>query len=129
MIAIDTNVLVRFLTGDDPEQFQASAGLFETQQIFVPDTVILETAWVLRWAYKFDPLQIIDALRRLFGLPNIHLRDPMTIALAVEWHEKGLDFADALHLAQSHHCQELMTFDQNFIKRAASLAACSVKHP
>lgn len=129
MIAIDTNVLVRFLTGDDPEQFQASAALFETQQIFVPDTVILEAAWVLRWAYKFDPLQIIDALRRLFGLPNIHLRDPMAIALAVEWHEKGLDFADALHLAQSYHCQQLMTFDQNFIKRAASLAACPVKHP
>ena len=48
MASIDTNVLVRFLTSDDPGQYAKARTLFEREAIFISDTVILETEWVLR---------------------------------------------------------------------------------
>ncbi len=75
MVAVDTNIIVRFLTQDEKLQYQKSLEIFQTQNVFIPDTVILETEWVLRFAYKFEPVEICEALRKLFGLPtelNIH---------------------------------------------------------
>jgi len=57
IIAIDTNIIVRFITRDDELQYQQSLELFKNKNIFIPDTVILETEWVLRFAYKFKPLE------------------------------------------------------------------------
>jgi predicted nucleic acid-binding protein len=47
----------------------------------------------------------------------------------IEWHENGVDFADAFHLASSHHCLEFYTFDEKFIKKSQSLSILTVKHP
>ena len=129
MTAIDTNVVVRFLTRDDPIQFEQSVRIFATHEVFIPDTVILETEWVLRYAYEFSSARVAEAFRKLFGLPNVHLKETMTIALALQWHEDGLDFADALHLAQSQHCQELQTFDQHFVRRSELITSCPVRLP
>lgn len=52
MVAVDTNIVVRLLTQDDELQYQKSQEIFQTQDVFIPDTVILETEWVLRFAYK-----------------------------------------------------------------------------
>ena len=68
MIAADTNI-IRFLTHDDDSQFTKSRKLFQTEALFIPDTVILETAWVLRYAYGFNRNEICEALTKLFGLP------------------------------------------------------------
>ncbi|MFO7680531.1 MAG: type II toxin-antitoxin system VapC family toxin, partial [Chloroflexota bacterium] len=124
---IDTNVLVRFFTQDDPDQYQKSVQIFANEDIFIPDTVVLETEWVLRFAYHFGAKQINDAFRKLFGLPNVNSRDTDTLALALSWHEAGLDFADALQWAQAAHCEQLLTFDQRFVKRAEPLQSCPVK--
>ena len=129
MVAVDTNVIVRFLTGDDPEQFRQSVQTFQTHQIFIPDTVILETEWVLRWAYEFEPPQIVAAFKKLLGLPSVHVKSITLISLAIEWHEKGLDFADAFHLAQSQHCTQMLTFDKEFIDHSQEIASCPVKSP
>jgi predicted nucleic-acid-binding protein len=129
MIAVDTNIVVRFLTRDDPAQFEQSVRIFSTHEVFIPDTVILEAEWVLRYAYEFEPVQVREALRKLFGLPNVHLRDTTPIALALQWYEHGLDFADALHLALSQHCQHVQTFDQQFAYRSERIASCPVRLP
>ena len=129
MTAIDTNIVVRLLTQDDAAQFEQSVRIFATHEVFIPDTVILEAEWVLRYAYQFSAAQVAEAFRKLFGLPNVHVRDAMTIALALQWHEQGLDFADALHLAQSQHCQDMQTFDQRFVRRSAGIASCPVRLP
>jgi predicted nucleic-acid-binding protein len=71
VIAIDTNMVVRFLTADDPDQFRQTARLFKDAEIFIADSVILETEWVLRFAYDFSPTEIIEGLRKLLGLPNV----------------------------------------------------------
>lgn len=129
MVAVDTNIVVRLLTQDDELQFQKSLEIFKTQDVFIPDTVILETEWVLRFAYKFQPREICEALRKLFGLPNVHLANASLIAQVLQWHGTGLDFADAFHLAYSQYYSELYTFDEKFVKRAKGLAKCEVKKP
>ncbi len=129
MISVDTNVIVRLLTKDDVEQFQQSLKLFQEKEIFICETVILETEWVLRFAYKFSPSEICQAFTRLFGLPNVYLANANAIAQVLEWHQLGLDFADAFHLAQSQHCSQLYTFDRKFLQKAKNLTECEVKQP
>lgn len=127
MIAIDTNVLVRLLTRDNEAQYKASHKLFASAEILIPESVVLETEWVLRCAYGLEPADVCDVFRRVFGLANVHLANGRSIALAIGWHEGGLDFADALHLAASQGLGTLKTFDADFIKRAAKLPACTVE--
>ena len=129
MIAIDTNIIVRFLTKDDAKQYSASRKLFEIEEVYIPDTVILETEWVLRFAYEFEPTEICNAFRKLFGLHNVKLSNEFTIAQAITWHEQGLDFADAFHLALSQNTPILKTFDDKFIKKSKDLSKCVVQKP
>ncbi len=129
MPSVDTNVLVRLLTGDNAAQFKASQALFNSEDIFIPDTVILETEWVLRAAYDLKPAAVCDALRQVFGLPNVALANGQSVAQAIDWHETGLDFADAFHLALSQNHESLKTFDVDFIKRSKALGNCRVEKP
>ena len=129
MIAVDTNIVVRLLTKDDVVQFQQSLKLFQERDIFICDTVILEVEWVLRFAYKFPPDQICQAFRKLFGLSNVYLSNANLLAQVLDWHQAGLDFADAFHLAQSQHCSELYTFDNKFLLKAQKLTKCELKQP
>ncbi|NJN47687.1 MAG: type II toxin-antitoxin system VapC family toxin [Candidatus Competibacteraceae bacterium] len=129
MIAVDTNIVVRFLTCDDQQQFKKSLTLFENNEVFIPDTVILESEWVLRYAYGFTPNAICGALTKLFGLPNVHVTNPNLVAQAIQWHELGLDFADALHLTQSQQYEQFFTFDNKLIRKASGLCKCSVLKP
>ena len=126
MIAVDTNVVVRLLVLDDSDQSARARDLFAAEQIFIPDTVVLETAWVLAYSYELDKDAIAVGLRRLFGLPNVHLRDAAEMALALEWCGRGLDFADALHLVQSAHCARLLTFDRRFVACGAEISGVVV---
>lgn len=65
----------------------------------------------------------------LLGLSNVEAEDPGRIAKALQWHQAGLDFADALHLASSQHCEELYTFDKSFAKKGKDVSSCRVKNP
>ena len=127
MIAADTNVIVRLLTHDDERQYKRALSLFSSQLVFIPDTVIQETEWVLRYAYEFSAEEICRALSGLCGLINVRLSDPTRIAQAIEWHKQGLDFSDALHLAQSQKCEKLYTFDKSFFAKANNLGSCLVE--
>jgi predicted nucleic-acid-binding protein len=129
MVGIDTNVVVRFLTKDDQTQYREAMKLFSVDELFIPDSVILETEWVLRFAYRFSPAEIAGALRKLFGLPNVRIDNGGKIFKAIAWHEQGLDFADALHLANCDAFSELITFDNKFIKRAKGKSHCQVRKP
>lgn len=129
MIAIDTNIIVRLMTRDDEEQYQKSLKLFQNKNIFIADTVVLETEWVLRFAYKLKSVEICQAFRKVFGLPNVYLTNERLILQVIEWYENGLDFSDAFHLASSHHCLEFYTFDEKFIKKSQNLSSSTVKKP
>lgn len=126
VIAADTNIVIRFLVNDDEAQHLLSRELFQTQSVFLSDTVILETEWVLRFSYKFNPNDIFQAFNRLLGLPNVQVVDANRIAQALQWHLHGLGFADAFHLACSQHCPVLYTFDRQFARRAQALTDLEV---
>jgi predicted nucleic-acid-binding protein len=122
VIALDTNILVRFLTRDDPVQSPRARALIETGAVLILKTVVLETEWVLRTFYRFDRAAIEDGLTRLLGLPGIEVEDRPAVALALAWYgQNRLDFADALHLASSRHADAFATFDQALRRRARAL--------
>jgi len=124
MIALDTNVWVRYVTNDEPDQAKrALAVLAESKEIFVAKTTLLELEWVLRAAYKLPATAIIKALRHILGLPNVQVEMPDQLEKAIDYYDKGLDFADALHLVSSPEGVSFFTFDTAFIKRARSLKA------
>ncbi len=129
MKSADTNVIVRFLAKDDPTQFKKAYKLFSNDELFISDTVILETEWVLRYTYGFVPEDVCRAFSGLFGLPNVHTVNPVVTHQAIQWHNSGLDFADALHLANSQHCTEMLTFDRSFVKSSKGLSPCEVCLP
>ena len=58
MLAVDTNVVVRYLTGDHPEQFANAKALIDGEDLFVCATVLLETEWVLRSVYGYPRLSL-----------------------------------------------------------------------
>lgn len=126
MLAVDTNLLVRIVTNDEPAQVRRALKLFQAQDILIPKTVLLETAWVLRYAYKLTPGAIARTLRAIAGLPNVVLEGPSEIALALDWFDKGLDFADALHLASSGKAGRFATFDVSFARRAKALTEIEI---
>ncbi len=129
MIAIDTNVLVRLLVSDNHAQSKASHMLFAAEDIFIPDTVLLETEWVLRAAFELSPADICTALRRVCGLSNVTVSDGQRVAQVIDWHEMGFDFADAFHLALGKEKNSLKTFDADFIKKAKKYTDLRVERP
>lgn len=129
MIAVDTNIMVRLLTHDDEIQYRQSLELFTKNEIMVLDTVILETEWVLRFAYNFDATAVSKAFAKLFGLPNIHISNPDFVAQAIQWHSSGMDFADAFHLAHCENINYFFTFDTKFINKLKGLSNCQVLRP
>lgn len=124
MIAVDTNVVLRFVTNDDQAQADRATEVFEGGAVLVTRTVLLEAEWVLRTShYRFGRERIASILRKLLGLPGLTVDDPPAVARALDWYEAGLDFADALHLASSGAATEFATFDRKLARRAARLGA------
>jgi predicted nucleic-acid-binding protein len=129
MFAIDTNIVIRYLTGDHLKQSAKARDLVEAHDVYVSKTVMLETEWVLRGVYGFSPAQIYKALRAFAGLPSVTLESASQVAQAVDLAEKGLDFADALHLAGMAECEAMVTFDKRFIKMARKAGAGNICEP
>jgi len=126
MLAVDTNIVVRYLVRDDAAQTARADRLLHTQQILLLKSVILETEWVLRYRYGFDRQAIVASLRALSGLPEVHLEDAPVVAQALTWFSAGMDFADALHLASSGAASRFATFDRAMVSSARRLKARDV---
>jgi predicted nucleic-acid-binding protein len=127
--AIDTNVVVRFLTNDDKRQAAAARVAIAEGDIFIAVTVLLEAEWVLRSAYGFEPARIARAFRGLAGLPKIVVEDPAKLAQALNWMGQGMDFADALHLAKAEGRTAFLSFDRTLAKVAQTSGATPVEEP
>ena len=118
MLAIDTNLVVRYLTGDHPEQSLRARALVDGQPVFAAVTAMLEAEWVLRSAYGYRPADVTRALRAFAGLPTVTVEDAMIVASALGLAERGMDFADALHLCRSAHCEGFASFGRKFVRIA-----------
>jgi predicted nucleic-acid-binding protein len=121
VIAIDTNVLVRLLVSDDAAQTRRASALFDREEIGIATTVLLETEWVLRAAYRIPAPRIEQMLRAVLGLPMVSTQMPQAVAAALDAFAKGLDFADALHLFAGDKVEAFYSFDSRLRQRAMRL--------
>jgi predicted nucleic-acid-binding protein len=120
MIGLDTNVLVRYLTQDDPTQSKKAnvliAAAAATRRRLHLDVIVLcELVWVLRGAYKLDKATVVDALQRILesGQFSIEDRDASREALAAYRTGAG-DFSDYLlgSRNQKAGCEHTVSFDR-----------------
>jgi predicted nucleic-acid-binding protein len=129
VLAVDTNVIIRYLTRDDAEQFAKANALIHDEDVYVCTTVLLETEWVLRRAYRFSRARIIAALAGFAGLPRVSLEDPAATARALDWTRSAVDFTDALHLTKATGCEAFVSFDHRLATLANTLSEVKVRAP
>jgi len=122
LIALDTNILARYLLDDEPAQARAARRLLADAkaEYWIPVTVVLELAWVLR---KSDAPRavIMDRLRDLLSLRNVRAQNADLVFQALRWAAQGMDLADALHLVLSGKAERFATFDEALVKQARKL--------
>jgi predicted nucleic-acid-binding protein len=117
MIAFDTNLLVRALVTDNPEQVAVARRLMAEDTVYLSRTVLLEIEWVLRSRYNKSRSELLTFFRALLEVENTVIASADAFAHAVEWYAQGADFADALHLAACGSCV-MHTFDRDFCRAA-----------
>lgn len=120
MIGLDTNVLVRYIVQDEPEQAEAAENLIESRctvqspgHVGVP--VLVELVWVLTAAYRYDRLVVASVIRQLLRTAEILVEERETAWSALrEFEAGGADFADCLigHRNHARGCDRTYTFDR-----------------
>lgn len=129
MTGLDTNVLVRYLTQDDPAQFQAALRLLNRKgtSFFVSDLVLVETDWVLSRVYGWERSEIAEMLARLLTVHNLIFEDEGRIRGALHAVRSGADLADELIVARARErdCRDLASFDLGVAKRHPKFAFVS----
>ena len=122
MIALDTNILARYLLDDEPAQARAARRLLADAkaEYWVPVTVVLELAWVLR---KSDTPRavVMGRLRDLLSLRNVRAQNADLVFQALRWSAEGMDLADALHIVLSGKAERFATFDEALVRQARKL--------
>jgi predicted nucleic-acid-binding protein len=127
MLAIDTNVVIRFLTRDHEAQARRALEIVRNNDVFVAVTVILESEWVLRDAYEIPQREVVRELRRFCGLERVTVGAAEAVDRSLDLAETGIDFADALHLMQVGDCESLVTFDKRLARRARTIDGVVVR--
>ena len=127
MRAIDTNVLVRALVNDNAAQSARAVALLTGNDIFIPVTVVLELEWVLRSRYAFAPKLVAQAIEKIAALGNVVVGERPAVLAAAARAAQGWDFADALHHALSHGCEDFWSLDADLVKRAERATASGAK--
>ena len=119
MRAVDTNVLVRLITRDDPKQV-ASAEAFVSRGAWVPHLVLAEATWVLASVYDRGPGDIATAVEMLLNHQDLTLQDSEAVVAAVERFRRrpGLGFSDCLVLEVARKAGHLPlgTFDRSLAR-------------
>jgi predicted nucleic-acid-binding protein len=119
-IAIDTNVLVRLATGDDAAGYRAAVASLAERSWRVFPTVILETEWVLRSRYGYTPENFAEFVEWLDANAHVMLTQAEIVRAALSYHREGMDFADALHIAQANG-EPFLTMDKALRRKAEKL--------
>jgi predicted nucleic-acid-binding protein len=119
MIGLDTNVLVRFLVGDDPNQFDRARRLVRREAnsgdpVLISLLVLLECEWVLRSRYGLGKDEILRAFSGLLDSTDVRVEDEACLEEALYvWKESGAEFADCLIGARHRAlgCRGTASFD------------------
>jgi len=122
LIALDTSILARYLLDDEPAQARTARRLLADAKVeyWIPVTVVLELAWVLRKA-DAPRAVIMDRLRDLLSLRNVRAQNADLVFQALRWAAQSMDLADALHLVMNGKAERFVTFDESLVKQARKL--------
>jgi predicted nucleic-acid-binding protein len=120
MIGLDTNVLVRYFTEDDPTQARRAARLIENQLTsdapgYVSCIVLVELVWVLLRSYRAPPATVVEIIEGLLASPHIVVEHKSVARRALQaYRDGGGDFADILiaQLNLDAGCESTFTFDR-----------------
>jgi predicted nucleic-acid-binding protein len=124
-VAVDTNVLIRFLTEDDLAQNEIASRVLESGgTIFISTIVLCETVWVLRRAYKYSTAQIGSVLSSLISIANVEVDIP-AVETGLRFLAAGGDFADGVILCEAKRVKAdtLATFDSGFADRGGDFVS------
>lgn len=123
MIALDTNVLVRYLVRDDPDQAGAADAVFAElrpdRQGFIGREVVVELVWVLERSYRFGRPAIATVLEGLLAAPEIVVENADDLAEAIGRYERqGIGLADLMILAAARRAgaRPLISFDRRLAR-------------
>jgi predicted nucleic-acid-binding protein len=119
VISVDTNVLVTLLVRDTDPAYPQVERQFAQNFIYIPPTVLLEAEWVIRTVYKWSRADVLSALVKVLDLPNVETEK--WVSKAMDWSARGLEAADALHLASSEGSDHFYTFDRDLIRKGRGL--------
>jgi predicted nucleic-acid-binding protein len=117
VLAIDTNVFVRFVVADDPAQTAAATQCVE-RGVYVTHGVLMEAEWVLRRRYGWTSAEINNALLEFLSLETVHVSLRPQLKWALDRHLDGADWADMLHLIAARDHDGFATFDKAISKKA-----------
>lgn len=121
MTALDTNVLVRYLTQDDETQFLKVLRMLNRKRatFFVCDLVLVETDWVLRSLYEWSVIEVADAFARLTTIHNLAFENEGRLRASLRALREGADLADELlvRICRNHGAKNFATFDKEIIRR------------
>jgi predicted nucleic-acid-binding protein len=132
VIALDTNVLVRYLAQDDAQQSERATHLIEqevsdTSPAFVSLIVLVETCWVMQRLYQASKRDICELVRDLLDSRQLLIdqRAIVNQALAAIEADPSIDFPDALIVASAHAagCDRIATFDRRAQRAGMELLA------
>ena len=119
MIALDTNVIIRFLVSEDAAQAEAARVLMERltfdNQGFICREVIIEVVWVLERSYRFTRTQIADVLIELIATDSLVVEAADDVARAAfTYRQGGVGFSDLMILSSSKRSEAvpLYSFDR-----------------
>lgn len=123
MTALDTNVIVRYLVNDDPQQAEASRalldGLTPGNPGFICREVVLEVGWVLERAYRFTRMQVAEVLMDLTASDSLVVEHADDVAAAAyRYRQSGVGFSDLMVLAAAERARAtpLYTFDRRLAR-------------
>lgn len=117
MKAVDTNVLTRWLTRDDPVQSPQADRVMEGP-VYVSLTVLIELAWLLSNSYGFNRAMLGDAIRAMLEVETITVASEQAVRWALDRHATGADLPDMIHLVASQGTDAFLSFE----RRLAMLA-------
>lgn len=113
---VDTNILVRHLTGDPPEMAaRATAYLADASELYLADLIVAETVYMLESFYEAPRDQIAAAMRSLVSMRSVVTVDPALLLRSIEVYENDrLDFAEAylVACAESTGVGRVASFDR-----------------
>lgn len=119
---LDTNIIIRFLTNDDPKKADLCEKLFKhakegKQKLFISDLVIAETVWVLESMYNYPKNKLTDCIQKILNTPNIETENKDLLLNAITLYQlEDIDYIDAYNatIMGNKNIKEIYSYDTDF---------------